>query len=514
MASIIRIKRSAASGNPTTLAAGELAYSSLADNGSNGGDRLYFGHGTETDGDAANHEIIGGKYFTDQLDHAKGTLTASSALLVDANKKINELLVDNLTIDGNTITATDTNGDIFLEPNGTGSVVLNFNKIEDLATPVDSADVATKGYVDSYNAATGLRISDGADSDLVLIATDTLAVVGGIGLTSSVTNNQVSIALDNTAVTAGSYGSATSIPVFTVDDQGRLTSAGANNISTTLNLTGDSASSGSVALGSGTLAFKGMEGIDITASGGIVTVGAEIASDTNLGVAKFDATDFGNSNGAITVAASTLGSTNLNPGATVTDLAGLTQLDVDNVRVNGNVISTTDSANGYMWIDPGNNMEVTGKVIIRGDLQVDGTQTIINSTDLSITDKLVIVAQGSADSAAATGAGIQVDTAGASIKYNSSTAAWDFNRHVNLLTGNDFKIDGIGFDERIDDRMNNLLLAGEAIDLTYNDGAGTLTVTAEIASSSNLGVAKFNADYFTVDGAGDVIIHEVNGGTY
>ena len=514
MASIIRIKRSATSGNPTTLASGELAYSSLADNGSNGGDRLYFGHGTETGGNAANHEIVGGKFFTDQLDHAKGTLTASSALLVDANKKINELLVDNLTIDGNTITATDTNGDIFLEPNGTGSVVLNFNKIEDLATPVDSADAATKGYVDSYNAATGLRISDGADSDLVLIASDTLIVAGGIGLTSSVTNNQVSIALDNTAVTAGSYGTATAIPAFTVDDQGRLTSAGTNAISTTLNLTGDSASSGSVALGSGTLAFKGMEGIDITTSGGIVTVGAEVATDTNLGVARFDATDFGNSNGAITVAASTLGSTNLNPGATVTDLAGLTQLDVDNVRVNGNVISTTDSANGYMWIDPGNNMEVTGKVIIRGDLQVDGTQTIINSTDLSITDKLVIVAQGSADSAAATGAGIQVDTAGASIKYNSSTAAWDFNRHVNLLTGNDFKIDGIGFDERIDDRMNNLLLAGEAIDLTYNDGAGTLTVTAEIASSSNLGVAKFNADYFTVDGAGDVIIHEVNGGTY
>ena len=48
MASIIRIKRSATSGNPATLAAGELAYSSLADNGSNGGDRLYFGHGTET----------------------------------------------------------------------------------------------------------------------------------------------------------------------------------------------------------------------------------------------------------------------------------------------------------------------------------------------------------------------------------------------------------------------------------------------------------------------------------
>ena len=153
MASIIRLKRSATSGNPSTLAAGEMAYSSLADNGSNGGDRLYFGHGTETGGDAANHEVIGGKFFTQQLDHAKGTLTANSALLVDANKKINELLVDNLTLDGNTISANDANGDVFISPSGTGQVVINFSRIEDVATPVDSADAATKGYVDSYNNA-------------------------------------------------------------------------------------------------------------------------------------------------------------------------------------------------------------------------------------------------------------------------------------------------------------------------------------------------------------------------
>ena len=48
MAAIVRIKRSATSGNPTTLGAGELAYSGLTDNGSNGGDRLYVGFGTET----------------------------------------------------------------------------------------------------------------------------------------------------------------------------------------------------------------------------------------------------------------------------------------------------------------------------------------------------------------------------------------------------------------------------------------------------------------------------------
>jgi len=110
MASVIRIKRSSVSGNPATLAAGELAYSALTDNGSNGGDRLYIGIGTETSGNAANHFVIGGKYFTDLLDHTPGTLTATSALLVDSNSKLNNLKVDNIDLDGNTISTLDTNG--------------------------------------------------------------------------------------------------------------------------------------------------------------------------------------------------------------------------------------------------------------------------------------------------------------------------------------------------------------------------------------------------------------------
>ena len=122
MASIIRIKRSSSSGNPGTLGAGELAYSALTDNGSNGGDRLYIGIGAETTGNAANHFVIGGKYFTDLMDHAPGTLTATSAILVDADKKIDNLKVDNLDLNGNTISSTDTNGNIVLDPAGTGYV--------------------------------------------------------------------------------------------------------------------------------------------------------------------------------------------------------------------------------------------------------------------------------------------------------------------------------------------------------------------------------------------------------
>lgn len=122
MASIIRIKRSSTSGDPSTLGSGELAYSSLSGTQSNGGDRLYIGFGNETAGNAANHFVIGGKYFTDLLDHTHGTLTASSAIVVDSDKKIDELNVDNITLNGNTISSTNSNGNIVLDPAGTGYV--------------------------------------------------------------------------------------------------------------------------------------------------------------------------------------------------------------------------------------------------------------------------------------------------------------------------------------------------------------------------------------------------------
>jgi hypothetical protein len=122
MASTIRIKRSEVAGNPSVLAAGELAYSALINNGFNGGDRLYIGIGTETNGNAANHVVIGGKFFTDLLDHGKGTLTENSAIIVDADKKIDNLKVDNLDFDGNTISSLNTNGNILLDPNGSGYV--------------------------------------------------------------------------------------------------------------------------------------------------------------------------------------------------------------------------------------------------------------------------------------------------------------------------------------------------------------------------------------------------------
>lgn len=127
MATIIKIKNSGTVGSPTAVATGEMAYSYLSGSQSNGGDRIYIGTGTETAGEAANIEVIGGKYFTDMMDHVHGVKTASSAVILDASGKIDSWDVDNINIDGNTISASNSNGDVTIAPLGTGGVVMNTN---------------------------------------------------------------------------------------------------------------------------------------------------------------------------------------------------------------------------------------------------------------------------------------------------------------------------------------------------------------------------------------------------
>jgi len=122
--SIIKIKRSSGTAAPSALALGELAYAYGAGTQANGGARLYLGTSGESGGVATAIDVVGGKYFVDLLDHAHGTLTASSAIIVDANSKIDALNVDNITINGNTISSTDTNGNIVLDPAGTGYVTI------------------------------------------------------------------------------------------------------------------------------------------------------------------------------------------------------------------------------------------------------------------------------------------------------------------------------------------------------------------------------------------------------
>jgi hypothetical protein len=204
MATSIKIKRSATSGNPAILGSGELAYSSLPDNGTNGGDRLYVGTGTETNGDAANHVVIGGKYFTDKLDHSPGTLTHSSAIIVDVNKKIDDLLVDDIQINGATISTTSTNGNLILAPNGVGKVnIAN-------AYTIPRAD-GTVGQVLTTDGLGNITFQSPSASSFTIAGNtgtdqfntgEQLAITGTAPVSTIVTDNTVTISVADATTTA------------------------------------------------------------------------------------------------------------------------------------------------------------------------------------------------------------------------------------------------------------------------------------------------------------------------
>jgi len=130
----------------------------------------------------------------------------------------------NLTFDGNDL-IIDTNSSIQI-PVGTtlqrptaATGQLRFNTDEG----------SFEGYDGTQWGAIGgggeLNIAGDSGTDIIDVENDTFSLIGGTAITTTVTNNQVAIALDNTAVTPGAYGSTTAIPVLTIDQQGRITAA-------------------------------------------------------------------------------------------------------------------------------------------------------------------------------------------------------------------------------------------------------------------------------------------------
>jgi len=201
----ILIKRSSSTGRPTSLAAGELAYSYQSNT-------LFLG--TAAGNGAIN---VGGIYYTQAIDNATSANTPNSLVRRDATGNATFHYVDATyfvgTFEGNAVTATALQngrnfriggGDISaanVSFNGTGEVLLNA----------------------SLNAIPGL--------------------------------------------TAGSYGSATEIPVLTVAANGRVTSVSTSSINTSFDIAADSGATDTFSTGQ-TLRFTGGQGISTVVDAG------------------------------------------------------------------------------------------------------------------------------------------------------------------------------------------------------------------------------------------------------
>ena len=241
MSSLLRIKRSELSGNPAVLAAGELAYSALADNGSNGGDRLYIGMGSATAGNAVNHVIIGGKRYTDMVDAATNANTISTIVKRDSNgdfsaRQITAALIGNastatswlnarnfsLTGDA-TATFTGIDGSANVSTAITLATVNANTGTFGSATAIPIVTVNAKGLitaVSTANIATTLSIAGGTGTDTVSLLTDTLTFTGGTGVTTAVTDNVVTFSIGQAVSTTSNvtFNNLTVNGTFTSND--------------------------------------------------------------------------------------------------------------------------------------------------------------------------------------------------------------------------------------------------------------------------------------------------------
>jgi hypothetical protein len=274
------------------------------------------------------------------------------------------------------------------------------------------------------------------------------SIVGGVGLTATYGDpaGTTTIDLDDTAVTAGSYGSTTAIPTFTVDAQGRLTAAGTVSVATNLSVAGDTGTD-TVDLLTDTLTVSGGEGIDVAVTNNTITVSAEDATYTNKGVASFNSTDFTVTAGAVSLNKDpviTL-SGDVTGSATMTNLGDVTistTIEPNSIALGtdttGDYVATIVGTANEVTVSPNSgesaavtiglpdDVTITNNLTVGGNLNVTGTINSVNTTQVNIVDNKINLNTDFAG-APTVDAGIRVErgtSADAEILWNETSDQW------------------------------------------------------------------------------------------
>ena len=568
MATVIQIKRSANTTAPSTLKLGELAYTYGTGTQGNFGDRMFIGiGGVDGNGDANEIAVIGGQYFSDKLDHVDGTLTGSSALIVDAN-----LAIDTLNI-GN---ATTTGGELrFNEGTNNGTSFVGLKAPNSLASSqtytLPSADGTAGQFLktdgsgglafETVNQFINLAGDTGTDQ---YNTSETLTFTGGSGIDTEVTDNEITVTaaditnsnlsgsagitnanLANSTITLGSstltlgatttdIAGLTSLVVDSITINGATLSTTASNTDIVMSPHG----TGTVTVPSGyedragfttnSLANKAYvdqvaQGLDTKPSTRVATT-ADLSATYSNGTAGVGATLTAGSNGAISIDGVSL---SLNDRVLVKDQSTAAENGIYRVSTVGDgstafVLTRATpedqpaelTGGSFVFVEEGTANGDNGYVFTHTGAPTFGT----TSLDVAQFSGAGQITAGAALSK--TGNQLDVEVDDSSIEVNSDALRVKALGITNAMLAGSIdgaKIENFVFTDegstqgavQIGNAME--FLAGEGINTTAS--GGTLTIAGELASTSNIGVASFNSGNFTVT-SGDVTVTTIDGGSF
>jgi len=564
MATIIKIKTSSGLGKPATAKIGELSYSYAVGAYNTLGDKLFIGVGPiDGNGDATTQEVIGGKYFTNLLDHQPGVLTASSGLIVDSNKAIDEIIIGNSSTVGGGIkfnegTNNGTENIIIKAPN---SLAASYTLTLPTATGSAGQFLKTDG---SGNLAFETVFSNftivGDSGTDTFNTNETLDFEGNSQVVTAVTNNKVSFSiaagsigttqltdagvtnakLANPATTLGSttltLGSTqtdlsglTSLVVddLTVNGQSITTTSGNKDIVLTPHGTGtvtvpagykDRAGFGTTSLATKEYVDSVSQGLDVKNSVVVATT-ANLSATYDNGASGVGATlTFASAVNTIDGIALTNGDRIL-----VKDQSTASQNGIY-VRTSSTVLTRADDANiaseitggTFVFVEQGTANADNGYVFTH-----EGTPTL-GSTSLTvsqfsgagqITAGAALTKTGNQIDVAVDNSSIEIVADQLNVKALGVTNAMLAGSITRNKLANPFI--------RLSDESSTLgqvyledtleFLTGEGVNTSISQNR--ITISGELATDTNIGIANFPTANFLVT-SGSVAITTIDGGTY
>ena len=224
-----------------------------------------------------------------------------------------------------------------------------------------------------------VTISDDSSTTVSVPLGGGFTILGGSGITTSLSGSEMTITTDGGVVTE------TSTDILTNKSISGSTNTLSNIANTSLSNSSVSFGGVSLALGASddTPAFNLSDATDYPTSSlvGTITNDQLTGSIANTKL----------SNSSVTV-----GSTSIALGATATTLAGITDITAGSINIAGNVIKSVDST--VVEIGDGDGLSVAGNLTVAGNFTVSGDTTTLSSTNTVITDKLYELANGTTGS--------------------------------------------------------------------------------------------------------------------